>query len=312
MDIEGCLKMAKVDCNKIPYAKAQREIKALLNSIRSYFKSEYNMDVRVAIDYGMDVNLAKSSTGLKTKPSIVIGMKNARAKSLFYIDRVNYTTAIVNIFHEMRHLENKFNGFIGCCHKKEDDVYIALSYMAQQGNIGYYSCNYYNNPYEIDAEYNGLKEAHNYLSIYFGKSNSEKMLVDYVNHKNEDKNSYFVEPKGKKYFQSYDEILKSLKNLFQESKRIGNRDYRDNQESINDEALSFIKSYASDEVVVSLHSSQNSIEYDKKIASIVSYIHPDYKKQIPVLNDVDLSFKSVFKTNIIFKEQEIGQDEYER
>lgn len=50
--------MAKVDCNKIPYAKAQREIKALLNSIRSYFKSEYNMDVRVAIDYGMDVNLA--------------------------------------------------------------------------------------------------------------------------------------------------------------------------------------------------------------------------------------------------------------
>ena len=63
--------MAKVDCNKISYAKAQREIKALLNSIRFYFKSEYNMDVRVAIDYGMDVNLAKSSTGLKTRPSIV-------------------------------------------------------------------------------------------------------------------------------------------------------------------------------------------------------------------------------------------------
>ena len=212
----------------------------------------------------------------------------------------------------MRHLENKFNGFRGCCHKKEDDIYIALSYMAQQGNYGYYSYNYYNNPYEIDAEYNGLKGAHDYLSTYFGKSNSEKMLIDYANRKNENRNSYFVKPKEKKYFQSYDEILKSLKDLFHESKKIGNRDYKDNQESINDEALSFIKSYASDELVVSLYSSQNSIEYDKKIASIVSYIHPDYKKQISVLNDIDLSFEAVFKTNVIFKEQEIEQDEYER
>ena len=53
--------MTEADYNKISYAKAQREIKALLNSIQSYFKNEYDMDVRVAIDYGMDVNLAKSS-----------------------------------------------------------------------------------------------------------------------------------------------------------------------------------------------------------------------------------------------------------
>lgn len=48
-------------------------------------------------------------------------------------------------------------------------------------------------------------------------------------------------------------------------------------------------------IMTKLDDEKHGFEKNKMIASIVNYIYPEYKKQLPVLNNIDLTPETVFK-----------------
>lgn len=119
---------------------------------------------------------------------------------------------VVGLFHEVC----GHGGQVTCEFRK--DTYLsrvlALNYYACRGSAEYYGDDmvdvddrYYHQPYEIAAQYVGIKCAFEYLSGVFGREDANHMLCEYVACRVENE-SEFIRPRRE--LRSVDEILDAL------------------------------------------------------------------------------------------------------
>lgn len=284
MIIKKCLFLTK--------SQAFDKLRSLIFRLNSYYDSRYrvsldsSMGVGFARTYDFDENGCKSLIGIKGLSDIKIGLSR-------YVSDLNFTRAIVALFHEDRHACNVLRGYAGVTGNKGDDILLSLSYLAKQGNEGYYLDGYSKCLYEIDAEHSGVDDAYDYLKSMFPEK-ADKMICEYVNWR-VDNSTYFISPaqRGNRKFRSIEEIDASFEKAFDEAK-VSKKYYRDVCKKsdevmkllVRPEWKSFHDKLASDFETVA--------DKDRGVSSVVCYLHKDYKARFPTLTNVDLSGKAVF------------------
>lgn len=227
-----------------------------------------------------------AKVGIKGLSDIKVGFSR-------YVSDLNFTRVVVSLYHEYRHLYNASVGYQGVTDNPDDDILLSLSYLAKQGNEGYYLDGYSKCLYEIDAEYSGVDDAYDYLKSMFPEK-ADKMICEYVNWR-VDNSTYFISPeqRGNEKFRSIGEIDASFEKAFDEAK-VAKKYYRDVCKK-SDEVMKllvrpewkpFHDKLASDFETVA--------DKDRGVSSVVCYLHKDYKARFPTLTNVDLSGKAVF------------------
>lgn len=96
------------------------------------------------------------------------------------LDLRQLTVLSKTVFHELGHAKQEYR------HKNEDSqemYYMGLTYIACLLYEDYYRdrYNYFHNIKEIDAEFNGIKGAHYFISSITDDLTATKYVVDYIN-----------------------------------------------------------------------------------------------------------------------------------
>lgn len=121
---------------------------------------------------------------------------------------------VVGLFHEVY----GHGGQILKQFQQTDDLskVIALNYYACRGSGYYYEGSdgkqYWKQPYEIAAQYVGIKKAHEYFCGQYGKPDADKLICGYVNLR-VGMDSEFVHPK--KPYSDVESILRDFNREFQ-------------------------------------------------------------------------------------------------
>ena len=78
----------------------------------------------------------------------------------------DFVKTLIAFFHEDRHARNVIKGFRDCRDNKKDDYYLAINCLACKDNSEYYTLNYDNLPYEIDAEQFAIMSTYSFLTNF--------------------------------------------------------------------------------------------------------------------------------------------------
>ena len=210
---------------------------------------------------------------------------------LFLQDKIsdcNFTSGMVAIFHENRHVEQ-----LSEIHESVEEYTKPLkySYYAMQCCIDYGTDNYFNSPREIEAELYGVYWAHHTLCDMFGCEKANSMICEYVNFRM-DNDVSFVHPKQK--YTSVDDIFTDLADAYEAS--ITSQRTYDNVESKY--GLNFAKPLF-DIYPRLLNTMKHSVGWkqDRMLAGVYlnqkqnAYIRDSYRG----LSSVDWNFDTIFR-----------------
>lgn len=114
-----------------------------------------------------------------------------------YMSDYMYTQGIVAMYHEAHHINQQLYPI------SSDTVmsYVLSNYESQ---YTFPSMNYWNMPHEIDAEYQGILDAHDHLINKFNQEQADTAILDYVNERAH--GNYFVHKYAWQKFKSLDEV----------------------------------------------------------------------------------------------------------
>lgn len=113
---------------------------------------------------------------------------------------------IVAIYHEFQHVEQQI-------HPKDANIVRSFIVATYEPQYDPPLTNYWNMPHEIDAEYEGIMKAHEYLSGKFGQEKADAAIVNYVNGRAH--GSYFVHKHMWQRFKSLDEVVDAFDDAYE-------------------------------------------------------------------------------------------------
>ena len=278
----------------LQYRKAIKKIEELSHVLFDSQNIPYYLDEKTSI-YTSGVR-SNESTGLMN--DVVIGIKGLKDSSSFLAQSVsdqNFARVIVNIFHEATHCEQKTVMFQKD-NPTQNDINQALSDLACRRNKNYYmySGNYYNNPNEVHAEYQGIMGAYDYLCKafpYIDKKQHERIVLNVVNCKAKT-GSYFIGVANGRQVVFYN----SLKRVQCDFEKAYNnsftceRKYNTTNHSNPDDVGRYTATHK-DAREVCLEQ-KTGVDKDRVIAAINCYLHPEYQSQYKSLVDIDLSYET--------------------
>lgn len=252
-------------------------------------------NVKCIYDKQMDAGTCKID---EINRFVVIGVKDlsllhmniddmGKLKSDFTcFDKVKKSLAVsytVNLFHEINHLmqytydiqDNKDLAYNDICTYPEarDSYYLCLS-------------NYFHNPREISAEYNGVADALDYLKVRFKNANA--LICNYVNGRVNNK-YYWIN----KTVNNFDDITNSFVESLEYSSHHKRICAKNDYWSKNDKLMDFFDDYPA--FKDKFDAEDNPIKQDKMIASIVLHYRPIVQDNYECLHDEDMSISTVFE-----------------
>ena len=251
--------------------------KEILSKIEQIFES-LNVDpYKIVLDYKLDIGNGYCDNYYDSNREIHIGVKELKSFFNTEIPNESFVKLVVNIYHETQHYYQQKN-FFENTNLTERDLTFFYNYLACVGNpFGYYSPklnphNYYNNIRELDAEYNGIQNAFDYLQTIFTKEKSEDFIINYVN--NRLKNTYYIS--ANKPISTLEEI----NNIFKKKIRLNLHKARQyNVNCINqDKPIQYIQD-ENDEFVLKINEIQDGSLQDKLMASTYVKYLEDYNIQ---------------------------------
>lgn len=274
---------------------ALKELSTAGDYISQRLIKKYNTKVPILFSTKEKLMYGKSGDLINMSPRIEVGIGSPYKLSS---DR-NFTIALVTLFHENRHVDQILSGYTEKAYEKtEDKQYMAISHLSTHNNDTYYRINYSKNPCEIMAEYYGIVNAYMYLYKNFNNVNCEDILLDYVNFRINIKDAnYFIQhPQNTNKYESLTDVKTAFENAFEESKTEKRLYLSSSVDVKHDEVATLLKTdnLFWDDVSHKFLPTLNGIDYDKKMACLVLYLHPEYKGKIAILDDIDFSFESNF------------------
>lgn len=212
----------------------KKEIYDILNNLIVNISEKY--DIKFKMDYGINIGNGETPNTLNNKKvKIKIGIKEL--KNRFFskeVDDILLTKGIVCIYHELQHYIQMTEYFNQTKVIDTDNLYMLTNFIACIGNYdGYYnpdngSYNYWRNPREINAEYEGIVNTYEYLSVLYDEDKAKGMILDYINSKT---GNYFIpvrDENGNCINKSLNDIDSAFKLAYEQSKqikRLYNTDY---------------------------------------------------------------------------------------
>ena len=130
------------------------------------------------------------------------------AKNASYVPDYTYTAGIVSIYHEAQHIKQQIH---------PEDANIVKSFIVANYEPQYDlpTANYWNMPHEINAEYEGIINAHEYLTVKLGQEKADAVILNYVNTRAH--GNYFVHKRAWQKFKSLDEVTEAFDDAYEHS-----------------------------------------------------------------------------------------------
>ncbi len=225
---------------------------------------------------------------------IVIGV-NGISNNVFPVNERKFISALVAIYHEIRHVEQYYN----LRHQDTDfGKQLAISHKAFVANPSYAEDNYPYNPCEIDAERFGVTKAYEFCVSNFGEQKANDLLCKYVNFSVKH-NISFVYPYNKVKYTDIIDILDDFDEAYDRSIH-HTRSYDINKGLIKHDitALFLMQNLSYKHY---FKSEQDGQLQDKQMAVVAMYWAGYSDDRIPVLEN--LSFSSVFDDELKFDRQ---------
>lgn len=233
----------------------------------------------------------------------------------------DFVKTLIAFFHEDRHARNVIKGFRDCRDNKKDDYYLAINCLACKDNSEYYTLNYDNLPYEIDAEQFAIMSTYSFLRNEFPNCNYEQLILNYVNERCEN-GDYKIKPIDGGY-KTIKSVNTAFNNVFEESKYIE----RFFNIQSTDEVSRFLKDNDKWFDITRKIEKMNEfnddfkdigLKRDEMLSSISLFLHPEYKSNMHIFQSNSLSSSKVFgvsdfppKTDFILDEYYDHDDERE-
>lgn len=199
---------------------------------------------------------------------------------------LDFSRACVTIYHEFAHYEQ---------YKAQSDTEILASDLSKHGNTEYYKYNWNIMPHEIDAEYSGVISAQKHLRDTFS-NNADELIEQYLRYRAENMKYMIKVPDGSISEKGIEELFEKAYDRSMTNKRIIPSNFlRSGDEAA--QMFTFEDGTLRREYELfyrQLQTAGTGQEMDMKMASLVSYLHPDLQGLYPGLNFTVLKPESVF------------------
>lgn len=208
--------------------------------------------------------------------------RNVIAKDL------DFVRAGTTMFHEFAHYEQ---------YKVQDNTEILISDLSKQGNIEYYKHNWTMLPHEIDAEYSGVMSEWDYLENVF-PAVADELIENYLKYRTEN-TKYMIELQENSVISK--ECIEQLFEMAYDRSLIDRRTIPNNFLRSGDEVAQIFtfedktlrREY--EPFYRQLQTAGTGQEIDAKMASLVSYLHPNLQDLYSGLDFNKLRPESVFR-----------------
>lgn len=123
-----------------------------------------------------------------------------------YVSDYTYVAGIVSVYHETQHIKQQIH---------PEDANIVKSFIVANYEPQYDppTANYWNMPHEINAEYEGIINAHEYLTVKLGQEKADAAILNYVNDRAH--GNYFVHKHVWQKFKSLDEVTDAFDDAYE-------------------------------------------------------------------------------------------------
>ena len=229
--------------------KWSKEINQICETIFDGSSYSYVLDKKHLYNYG------KTYDDINTQDKLVtIGIQGLSTPNAF-------TTCLVTIFHEYQHTKQYVE-----YQQNNADIYKLMNHLSCHNNQDYYEQNYKYFITEIEAEYNGVTNAYNYLCQNKSINEANSLITEYL------KNScrYNTESVCITSQQDIDGIFEYVYN-----KAIHKTKWLSSYKS-DDEIIKFLKENPDYEKPFD-KTFDDGYERDKFIAAVELYYHPEYR-----------------------------------
>lgn len=201
----------------------------------------------------------------------------------------DFVTIGITMFHEIAHYDQKLSLNIS----KE----ILISELSKFGNSQYYHDNWHKLAHEIDAEYTGIITMWEHLDSIYPDDADIFMLDRLADRTMPDKTPYIIQ-KPENGFQSKEQIEELFEKAYDES-LISKRELTPKFLRSGDEIAQLFTYNGSGiriEYYPFYHQLQTArgLDADTKMASLVTYIHPELQNEYPELNFAEFDPLLVF------------------
>ena len=125
--------------------------------------------------------IAEDTLDEKENRLVIVNLKNIGiAAADEFVDDMEFVDVLMGLNHQYRHMEGRLNQYLNMRDNEEEDVALAISYLARVSDI-YFDANYYQMISELDAEQFAVNKTADALSQYIDAETAEKLVIDYVN-----------------------------------------------------------------------------------------------------------------------------------
>ena len=259
-------------------------------------------DTQHSIVFSLDLPLGNAVTNEISKKSIVgisglsldIRMHNDKlSKKLLSNNKISdskFVECLISVFHEANHVKQFYDDM-----QRDTEYAKILAYndlTSYDTSLRYYSRpdNYYNNPRELLAEYNGIISSYEYLSINYDDLIANELILKYVNMRVNDgeHRNYFIK-KNVSNFEDIEIVFNKEYDMSVEHKRIYQKSDKNTD---SDKVMRYLKQH--DLIFDKFCNASSAIEQDKMIAAVVLYFKPELQTYYHSLDDEDMSIETVF------------------
>ena len=213
------------------------------------------------------------------------------------VDDQNFVKFLVAYFHEQRHLYLSISAYENTNDNEMVNNALLVAYIAQE-NKQYYLQNRTNFITEIDAEFYGIIQAHDYIIDRFPNVNTEEIDKLFVNYVNENITNYTYQIKKNQLpIETFNDIIEAFDQAYDESITSRKRTYIRHKNN-KDDVMDLLRKPEYDDIFTQICNEKNPYEKDKMIAALTIHLHPEYKDALPALEHIDLSATTLFHQDL--------------
>lgn len=293
------------------------ELKAYCESIVDSFRRETGISVQYDLNPGLPITVGTTEADGSGGSVVKLGFNGIAVNDpddrRHYDEGVsndakipdaNVVCCFVTLEHELQHVRQNYAEWTHDVDKRAPSC-LVVSHMAFQHNFELYLQSHLGNIRETDADEAAIPNARNELRLFRPDCDTDALVMEYVNSKWDDGGLYRIGKKGME-FESWEEIeaaFNEAQQSFFETKCENPYGFHDTEAlwtDVNGELAMTVRSGTDlksrkrwHDVFDSIQNSKTRAEFDRKAASVMLYIHPEYKDEFN-LDGIDLSPKSVF------------------
>ena len=294
------------------------ELKSYCESVVDMFQTEAGVSIDYEIVGDMPLSIGKTTMRKDGDSSVQLGMNGITVvdpddekvyaeetdDSALVPDR-NVAGCLMTLEHELQHARQNYMEWTRNSDERAPE-YILLSHLAFSCNFELYLQSHVWNIRETDADSVGFIEGLKDLAEFCPGFDTDAVMLEYINSRWDDGRVYRIGSRGME-FESVDEVKNAFKDAIEEFKHEEPQEFpykfpdavaawTDQTSHLAMTVRSLTNPKSKERwhgIFQSIQNSKTRAEFDRKAASVMLYVHPEYKDEFN-LDGIDLSPQTVF------------------